>query len=305
MFFEHRAFWLPKDVQEPNAYEDAFDADGNRGVAAICDGVSSSLFSGRWALILAKAVVAQPPDVRSPQALEAWLKRNREAWLSTFDESTLAWHQKPKLLDGAATTLLWVELSRTGAADGVARPFRLRCFAIGDCCLFHVRGNAVLETFPLQQSDKFDNNPQIIRSVAKRSDAMAFQALETQCNPGDLLMLCSDAVGAWTMRQVEAGVDVDWDYYWEMPPEVWQQWIIDLRQQNQIRIDDSTALLLRIAGGHSRPPRAKARSQDDEDSLLDKAETKVRGALKSLKGKLRKGLRGLSESKWLTDEEQK
>ena len=39
MIFEHRAFWLPKDVQEPKAYEDAFQVDGERGMAAVCDGV--------------------------------------------------------------------------------------------------------------------------------------------------------------------------------------------------------------------------------------------------------------------------
>ena len=55
MLFEHRAFWLPKDVQNAQAYEDAFDVDCVRGLAAVCDGVSSTIFAGRWAAILAKA----------------------------------------------------------------------------------------------------------------------------------------------------------------------------------------------------------------------------------------------------------
>ena len=265
MFFEHRAFWLPKDVQDPNAYEDAFEADGGRGVAAVCDGVSSSLFSARWAAILAKAAVADPPNVRDQAALEAWLKQHREGWLATVDESALAWHQKPKLLEGAATTLLWIELARTGPNDGVPRPFCLRSYAIGDCCLFHARGDQILETFPVQESTRFESNPQIIRSVFKRADVVAFEAMETQCNPGDLLMLCTDAVGAWTMRQLESGMAVDWDYYWQMPLEQWQQWMIELRQQNQIRYDDSTVLLLRVGGPVPRSaPRVRARPADDE-----------------------------------------
>ena len=87
MLFEHRTFWLPKDVQNPSAYEDAFDADSVRGLAAVCDGVSSSIFSGRWAAILAKAAVADPPDVHDQALLDAWLKRTRDAWAQSIDES--------------------------------------------------------------------------------------------------------------------------------------------------------------------------------------------------------------------------
>jgi hypothetical protein len=82
-----------------------------------------------------------------------------------------------------------------------------------------------------------------------------------------------------------------------------------LRLQNLSRVDDSTALLPQIPGGRPRAPRVQAEPQaapqTDEEGLLDMAEMKVRGALKSLKGKLRDRLRGLSDSKWLTDKDHK
>jgi hypothetical protein len=302
MFFQHRAYWLPKDTQDPSRYEDAFEVDPARGLAAICDGVSSTLFSGRWADILAKATVAQPPQVGSPEGLDAWLNHYREAWSATIDESSLAWHQKPKLLEGAASTLLWIELAAPGNHDEVARPFRLRSYAIGDCCLFHVRDGQVLQTFPILESARFDSNPQVIRSVVKRSDVVAFEAMESSCNPADLLVLCTDAIGAWLMRQLEAGFPLDWDAFWETTPEDWQQWLVELRQGNQIRFDDSTMVLLRVAG--RKPERAPARKAPEEN-LMDLAEDKLRGAFQSLKGSLRKGLRGLSESKWLKDRDEK
>lgn len=302
MLFQYRTFWLPKDVQDPNGYEDAFHVDAERGVAAVCDGVSSSLYSGRWAGILAHGVVADAPNVNDPQAVELWLKRHRETWAASIDESSLAWHQKPKLLDGAATTLLWVEVTTTGADDGVARPYQVRAYSIGDCCLFHVRGGQVLQTFPIQDSGRFEDNPQAIRSVYKRSDVVAFEAMETQCNPGDLLLLCTDAVATWTMRQLEAGVQLDWGSYWRMSHEDWQAWLTTLRQDNQIRYDDSTAVLLCIGSEQSEPP-VKPPTQDDK--FLDVAETKIRGAFKSLKGTIRKGLRDLSDSKWLSERDKK
>ena len=81
--------------------------------------------------------------------------------------------------------------------------------------------------------------------------------METQCRPGDLLVLCTDAVAGWTMRQLEAGATLDWNAYWKMSLEQWQQWLIGLRQQNQIRYDDSTAVLLRLGGEVPRSARWK------------------------------------------------
>jgi hypothetical protein len=299
MFFSHRTFWLPKDIQEPNGYEDAFEVDELSGRAAICDGVSTSLFSGRWASILARAAVHDPPNVNDRAALEEWLGQQRAAWAATIDEHSLAWHQKPKLLDGAGSTLLWVEVTGSDTADGVARPRRLRCYSIGDCCLFHIRGGRVLETFPLQDSARFEDHPKVLRSVFKRSDTVDFEAMETQCHPGDLLVLASDAIACWTMRQIEAGIPVDWEAYWQLSNADWQQWTVELRQDNQIRYDDSTVVLLRISGESGK---FAPRSGKSIDGLLEQADTALRGAVGSIKVGLRRGLKGLADSKWLSDD---
>jgi hypothetical protein len=160
----------------------------------------------------------------------------------------------------------------------------------------------VLETFPIQESARFEDHPQVLRSVLKRSDPVAFEAMETQCHPGDLLVLASDAVACWTMRQIEAGVSVDWQAYWQLPLADWQQWTVELRQDHQIRYDDSTVVLLRIAGESARAESGVSKSMD---GLIDQADTAVRGALSSLKSGLRRSLKGLAESKWLRDDQTK
>ena len=48
-------------------------------------------------------------------------------------------------------------------------------------------------------------------------------------------------------------------------------------------------------------PSIRPVAQKQEDNLLDTAEVKLRDAMKSLKGSLRKGLRELAESKWLKE----
>ena len=302
MLFSHRTFWLPKDVQEPAGYEDAFEVDEISGRAAICDGVSTSLFSGRWASMLAKEVVADPPEVGDVVAMDEWLKRQREAWAATIDEQSLAWHQKAKLPEGAGTTLLWVEVTGSESADDVSRPRRLRCYCVGDCCLFHIRGGHVLETFPVLDSARFDQNPRVIRSVFKRSESVEFEAMETQCHPGDLFVLASDAVACWTMRQIEAGVSVDWQAYWRLSHEDWQRWMVELRQNHQIRYDDSTVILLRISGESERFGQSGSRLGEN---LIEQADNAVRGAFKSIKEGLRRGLKDLADSKWLNDDRSK
>ncbi len=302
MLFEHRAFWLPKDVHNAGAYEDAFDVDSVRGLVAVCDGVSSTIFAARWAGIVAKAAVAEPPAANNPELLESWLHRTRHAWAHSIDETALAWHQKPKLLDGAATTLLWIEISQPDASPGVARPYRLRAYSVGDCCLFHVRGGHLLQTFPIQDSTRFDEHPQVIRSVLKRGEKLAFEAMETLCNPGDLLMLATDAVASWTLRQLEAGAAIDWDAYWNVSLEQWQHWLLELRQQNQIRYDDSTAILLRVG---DELPRIQTTPRAQDSNLRDAAEARLRDAVQSLKGSLRQGLRELADSKWLKGSDKK
>jgi hypothetical protein len=298
MIFQHRAFWLPKDVRDPQAYEDAFQIDGQRGLAAVCDGVSSTIFSGRWASIVANAVVQAPPRVHDAADLEAWLKRNREAWSTAIGEQPLAWHQKAKLLEGAGTTLLWVQVCAPSAADRVARPFDIWSYAIGDCCLFHIRANQVLQSFPIQNSSRFEENPQVIRSVYKRSDVVSFEAMETQCHPGDMLALCTDAIAWYTMRQLEQGREVDWERFWHLSNEQWQRWVVQLRQQNQIRFDDSTMVLLRVG---AKGPAIRTAEEREQGRSMSATEERMRGAIKSLRGSLRKGLKELSESKWLKD----
>jgi hypothetical protein len=310
MYFAHRAFWLPKDIQDPNGYEDAFEIDNQRGLAAVCDGASSTIFSGRWSAMIAKGVVWDTPPVHDAQAMQVWLKRYREAWSSSIDETALAWHQKPKLLDGAATTVLWVQLSPL-AMPGTQPLHRLQVFAVGDCCLFHVRDGQLLRTFPITESQRFDAHPQVLRSVFKRSDAVSFAPLDDQCRDGDWLVLCTDALAAWLMRQAESGQPLDWQAYWNMSAMDWQQWIVGLRQANQIRYDDSTLVILRV--GQTESPSlpdeddeeidiSVRETSEDDDNLLHKAEEKLRGAWKSLKGSVRKGLSDLSRSKWLQDD---
>src|SRR4051812_13624382 len=106
MFYESRKFSLPKDLLRAEENQDAFELNLEEGIAAIADGVSTGLFAGNWARILAKAAVAQPPRANKPAAIAGWLSDLRRQWSDSIDVASLAWHQKAKLKAGAFSTLL-------------------------------------------------------------------------------------------------------------------------------------------------------------------------------------------------------
>jgi len=265
MFFQGKSFWLAKDAAQAEQYQDAFALDERRGVAAIADGVSSSLFSAPWAKILADAVVASPPDVHNADSLFPWLAEQRQRWNDAVDTDNLAWHQKAKLQQGAQSTLLWARILPPDDRDRQCPDLpRLQCFAIGDCLLLHARGSQMLRAFPIEQSAAFDENPQVLTSIESKQDqALAFHRLYDYCEPGDLLILCTDAIGAWAIKALEDGATLLWRDFWEMSHDDWAAYIGRLRETGRMRYDDATMLILRVCEPQ-RGAQAKGQQLVDE-----------------------------------------
>ncbi len=251
MRFDSRVFKLAKDTEHPEQNEDVCRADAARGIAAIADGVASGIFSRQWARILAEATVADPPDPEDEESFRDWLAQRREAWSAEIDVSQLAWHQKPKLREGAFSTLLWVRIDPLDEHDRQPQdPWRLRAMAVGDSCLFHVREDRLLRAFPVQAIEEFEIDPIVLGSVdLNRDDLVRFKSLDVWCRPGDWLALCTDAVAERMLRLHEAGQSPAWQSYWRMTEQAWQEETVALRNQGEMRYDDATLLLLRVSDG--------------------------------------------------------
>ena len=130
--FETRVFSFPKDPENPSQYEDAYYYDAESGMAAIADGVSSSIFSRQWADILVRAAkgLPEPGDTSS---LVNWLREQREAWSRTVDVGDLKWFQKAKLAKGAFSTLLRIRVSPCDVSTAhEPGTLQLHGIAIGD-----------------------------------------------------------------------------------------------------------------------------------------------------------------------------
>jgi len=256
MQFHSRVFALAKDTEQPQQYEDSYALDAARGIAVVADGVSSAIFSRAWANILTEAVAADPPNPFDPEGMALWLQLRRQTWHEQIDTTGLAWFQKAKMALGAFSTLLWVQLSSPPEEmEGAAGTVRLQCFAIGDSCLLHIRDGQLVRSFPIQHSSELEANPVVLGSLdLNRDHLMQFVSIDELCYPGDLLILCTDAVADWALRSYEAGIAVDWDRYWEVSEEQWVAEIVDLRNQQMMRYDDATMMLLQVCGEPAETP---------------------------------------------------
>lgn len=288
MRFESRTFKLAKDVGHPEEDQDVCRIDGRRGLAVVADGVASAIFSRSWATILCDALIQSPPSPDEPESFARWLADCRDRWESQIDESRLSWFQKPKLPQGAFSTLVWLELTDADrpdagandkAADKSSETSGYRAWAIGDSCMFHLRDGETLRMFPSLTLDDLQRDPLALGSVDLGRDAMiAFQSCAGRCRAGDLFVLCSDAVVGYVLREEELGREPPWQRWWDEDPEAWKAEILELREQRQLPHDDTTVVLLRLRHepaerADSEPPTSSVETSEADAANAEAAPT--------------------------------
>ncbi len=219
-----------------------------------------------------------PIEPQSDQ-FNAWLTENRKAWASSIDESQLAWHQKAKLKAGAHATLLWLQLQFD--PNSPTDPWRFDSHAIGDCCLFVVRNNETIQLFPITDSQEFTNNPATLASVKSPTPADGWRMTSGFCREGDLIVLSSDAMSAWAVRELEQNRQPDWEWFWDVPMGEFEDRVIEMRNENIVRYDDTTLLMLRIGS----PPT----EEDSLTKIVDGVRSKWSDVASSFTGRWKRG----------------
>jgi len=229
-----RSFWLPRRGYAPGEYEDAFAADTVAGRFAVADGATEGCFTGLWArLLVDDFVTGAAPDVSAwPAAVPAL----QERWAADVEARPLPWYAESSVSQGAHAAFLG--LAMAASADDFCQ---WQAVAVGDSCLLHSRGSALLRAFPLDRAD-------LVGSRAPSDDVVARQRLWTdgRGRPGDRLWLMTDALAQWCLAQIEAG-----DNAWEdlerlltADGEAFREWTERLRDAGGLRNDDVTLLAI-------------------------------------------------------------
>ena len=191
------AFWVPKSGNSPEEYEDAFALNVEFGRFAVADGASESSFARQWARLLVDTFLVQPPAATADE-LREWVKPLQQEWSKGNKVKALSWYAEEKSRGGAFSSFLAMTLD--------AETDKWQAMAIGDSCLFSVRGKKnVVTAFPLSRSEEFHNRPMLLSSEPKSNQNVwgGLKVQEGDLAAGDAFFLMTDALAAWFLTEAE------------------------------------------------------------------------------------------------------
>ncbi len=242
-----------KKGNKPEEYEDASAYDSGEPVTlvAVSDGATDAFESRYWSRALVDQFVKQPPEP-DPQVLLEWLEAPIEGWRGYIQWEQLAWYAEEKARRGSFATLLGMNFQWVQVVPGEddASVVHWRALSVGDVCLFQFREDTLVTAFPVQHSEEFGTTPALLstRLDYSRKTVEELKVGEGDARIGDVLLVMTDALAAWFMRDVEAG-QKPWQTLLALTSESFVEFVEHLRQGGEMRNDDVTLLIARVEGG--------------------------------------------------------
>ncbi|WP_022834491.1 protein phosphatase 2C domain-containing protein [Salisaeta longa] len=216
---------VPKQGHAPDENEDA--TAYHQQAAAIADGATESAFAGAWAAHLATAIARAAPLTAAAFAHAA--NDARDAWHAEVapQRTDLPWYAAQKAAQGAFATALGI----------VVRPgFTWTACSVGDCALFHLRNEALLQAWPHDTPDAFTHRPALLCS-RRDAPAPAIEHTRGSWQPGDVMVLATDAAAAWLLATTPTRA-LGWT------PPSFAAAVQKARAAGALRNDDTTVLRL-------------------------------------------------------------
>jgi len=176
---------VPKAGSRAAENEDATAADPKRVRFAVADGATEGWQSRAWAQHLAGAFIRRPPG---PADFPGWLAQVRRNWKPKTPKNE-AWYASVKQDQGSFATLLGLEFRRSTDCFSLV----WKAVAVGDSCLFLLRGDRFEVAFPVGSAADFGTQPPLVPSSPQRECPEA-EWLTGRAEPGDLFLLATDAV---------------------------------------------------------------------------------------------------------------
>jgi hypothetical protein len=253
-------FWLPKEGNTAEEYEDAYAHSAADRRFAIADGATESSFADRWAKSLVQNYLTAPPNI-SPQAtgeFQEWVKPLQKQWHAAINWESLPWYAEEKARNGAFATFLGLKFTGDDKDKGsfFSRLFsmfsggdevRWNSFAVGDSNLFHIREDMMLKAFPFDKSEQFNSRPLLLSSNPNRNqDVWAdVKFAEGDCKANDVFILATDAIAKWFLATCEGGGQPWRQLVSLRNADDFANLVAKLRKQSLIRNDDTTLVIFK------------------------------------------------------------
>ncbi len=242
------AFQVPKRDAPDGEIDDAYATgeDANTSRFAVADGATQSSFSGVWALMLVRAYCEG--RLHGTQRETVLFKACGDWYDKTRPQVSKPW-ALARHASGAYSTLVGLTIGRKPDTDELY----WSSVAIGDSCLFLVKGDRLVATHPIHRADAFSSSPWLLSSTraapSEWRDHIRPRGMKRGRNllPGDAFYLMTDALAAWFLRSHEGGSS-PWREFDALAGEqfAFASWVDRLRDERAIRDDDVTLLVVRV-----------------------------------------------------------
>ena len=227
-----RQLLLPKLDHDASECEDAIAFDIHTARFAVTDGATEAFHARQWATNLAEHWVRKEATL-TLEDFRKWVAEEGRELHDSWKCLTLSWYSEEKARTGSFAAFVGVELDlKTDTPSWKA-------IALGDTCLLHCRGGALLKSLPLSRSESFNSAPLLVASNAALHDSTIQSVVidSGSCEDGDVLLLMSDAAASWCLQRFETG-DFDADFLTAKDDQELQKFFDDERQAGRIRNDD-------------------------------------------------------------------
>ncbi|HEV2705907.1 MAG TPA: protein phosphatase 2C domain-containing protein [Pyrinomonadaceae bacterium] len=248
MVLRARVYALHKAGNAATEYEDAYDFGWSPATSApvfrcaVADGATEASFSALWATKLVRAYCNG--TLSSSASLATALQGLQEEWLAQVGSSpSVQWYVEEKLRHGAFSSLVGLTLERGAGLGGGA----WQAVAVGDSCLFQLRGDELLVRFPLARADEFNNRPFLLSSNPAGNGALIenTNTFGGDWRAGDIFYLMTDALAQWFLQEYERG-ERPWHTLARMEDdgreEAFADFVSARRAAQTLRNDDVTML---------------------------------------------------------------
>lgn len=251
MNISFKTFWLPKLGNSFEEYEDAFYPEQNleneisEFDCAIADGATETSFSKIWAKLLVKQYCSI--NLNEGKNILENLSKIQNEWKEQFKAIKLPWYAEEKLMSGAFSSLVGLSLKN---CENI---IKWNAIAIGDSCLFQIRKGELILSFPLKNSNDFNNRPLLIstnnESNSRLEENLFIESGEIHKN--DIFYLMTDALACWFLKEIENGekpCEYISTFKLEDQSYDFKGLINSLREEGKLRNDDVTFICLEILG---------------------------------------------------------
>lgn len=234
-----RVLHHPKSSYEEDEWEDAAAYSEQRGVVAVADGAAASYRAARWSSALVESFVTTDVGMDG-ERFAAWVaevgERFQDRSVDVSDDAS--WYASDASRRGSFATFCGLRFDPGGT--------RYTAVHVGDACLFHTRGDRLVAA-NLNDPGEFDSMPDLLSSADYSGSRGAETArfLRGDVEPGDVLFLATDALGAAMLRLDRAGQSV-WRFFNRIGQQGFGPLVEELRSSLVMEDDDVTLMRVRI-----------------------------------------------------------